>query len=105
MIGAVFINAAGGRAIVVLFQERTFEKNLAASPAAIAFAATKGKGSDDLIFTEVGADETTDFALRLTSAKLGIFDGARTTCCGKTFFQRAMSRGATLARSFHKVRC
>ncbi len=105
MVWAVFVNAAGSRAIAVLFQERTFEKYLAASPAAITFAATKGKGSDDLIFTEVGADETTNLALRLTSAKLGILDGARASRGGETFFQRAVSRGATLTRSFHKVRC
>jgi hypothetical protein len=43
--------------------------------------------------------------LRLTGAKLGILDGTRASGGCQSFFQRAMSRGATLTRSFHKVRC
>ena len=86
MIGAIFVNAAGGRSIKMFLQERTFEEYLAAGTAAIAFALTKGESGDDLIFTKVCADETTNLALRLAGAKLGILDGARTPGCDETFF-------------------
>jgi hypothetical protein len=86
LIGAVFVNSAGARPIIVFLEEGTFEKNLAASPAAIALAATKGKGSDDLILTEVGTDETPNLALRLAGAKLGILDCARASGGSETLF-------------------
>jgi hypothetical protein len=43
--------------------------------------------------------------LRLPGAKLRVLDGARAARCGKTLFQRTLSRGATLTQIFHKVRC
>jgi hypothetical protein len=105
LIGAIFVNAAGGRSITVFLQERAFEKNLAASPATIAIAATKRQLCDDLFLPKICADEATELAVRLTGAESGILDRARATGCGETFFQRVMSWGATLTRSFHKVRC
>ena len=71
----------------MFLQEGAFEKNFAAGSAPIALAATQRKGSDDLFLTEVGTDETTHLALRLTGAELGIFDGAGASGGCETFFQ------------------
>jgi len=87
LIGTIFVNAAGGRSIVVFLQERAFEKNLATCPAAITLAASKRERGDDLFLAEVCADETSNLALRLTGAKLGVLDGARAPRGGETFFQ------------------
>ena len=86
MIGTIFVNAAGACSVKMFLEERTFEKNLAASAAAIALAATKGQSRDDLIFTKICADEATNLALRLAGAKLGVLDGARASGCNETFF-------------------
>ena len=90
MIRAIFIDAAGGRSIVVFLEEWTLEKNLATGAAAVALSATKGKGSDDLVLTKVGADESAKLALRLAGSKPGIFDGSRASCGCQAFFKRAL---------------
>jgi hypothetical protein len=57
LIGAVFVDAAGGRPVTVLLEEGALEENFAARAAAIAFALAERKFGDDLIFAKVGADE------------------------------------------------
>jgi hypothetical protein len=86
LIGAVFIDAASGRSIAMFLEEGALEKNLAARSATIAFALSKRKRGDNLFFAEVCADETAQLALRLTGAKLCVFDGARASGRSETFF-------------------
>jgi hypothetical protein len=85
LIGTIFVNAAGGRSIIVFLQEGAFEKNLTAGPATIAIASAKRERLDDLIFAEIRSDETPELALRLAGAEFGILDCPRATCCDKTF--------------------
>jgi hypothetical protein len=58
LIWAIFVDAASGRSIAMFLEEGALEKNLAASPAAIALSLAKRKGSDNLFFAKICADET-----------------------------------------------
>jgi len=82
LVGAVFVDAAGRRTVIVFFEKRAFEKYLAARPATIAFAATEFDGGEGFLFVEIDLDEATQFALSLTGAKFGVLDGARAKACG-----------------------
>lgn len=60
----------------MFLEKGTLEQNLATRAATIAFALSKRERVYNLLLAEIGADEAAQFALRLASAKLGIFHGA-----------------------------
>jgi len=66
----------------VFFEKRAFEQDFAARSATVAFAATKFEGGEGFLFVEIDLDEAAHFALRLTGAKLGVFNGARAKAGG-----------------------
>src|SRR5687768_2760638 len=75
--GAVFVDAAGRRAVAVLPEEGALEEYLAAGAAAVAVAAPQGERLDDLLALEADADEAAQLAVRLPRAELGVLDGLR----------------------------
>ena len=72
--GPVFVDAAGGRAVAVLLEERALEKYLAARAAAVAVAAPERERRDDLVALEAYADEAPELAVRLLGSKLRVLE-------------------------------
>jgi hypothetical protein len=105
LIGPVFVDAAGGRPISMLFEEGALEENLAARAATIAFTAPQRERGDHFLLTEIRTDEAAQLALRLTGTKLCILDGARAQPLGEPLFEQSLPLAATLTQWFHKVQC
>ncbi|HEY0729981.1 MAG TPA: hypothetical protein VGD38_17985 [Pyrinomonadaceae bacterium] len=88
-VGAIFVNAAEGGAVGVLFQKGAFEDEFAARAATIALAAAKCERRDGFFFAKVCNDKAAQFALGLTCAKFGVGDLARMNPPGgQTHFKR-----------------
>jgi hypothetical protein len=92
--GAVFVDAAGGRAVAVLLEKGAFEKYLAAGSATVAVAAPQRERLDDLFVLEAYADEATELALHLSRTEPGVLDGS-VALGGEPFLERAALRCAT----------
>src|ERR1044072_4349826 len=92
--GAVFVDAAGRRAVAVLLEEGALEEYLAAGAAAVAVAAAECERLDDLVLLEADADEAAELAVRLPWAELGVRDGLGTLRGEPPFEGAALPCGA-----------
>jgi hypothetical protein len=71
-IWPVLINPADRGAIIILFQEWTFENQLAARSTSITLAAPQCQRSNRLLLSEVGVDEPSNLSLGLSGAQSGV---------------------------------
>jgi hypothetical protein len=102
LVRAVFVNAAGGCSVAMLFQKRTLEENLATGPAAITVAAAQTKRCDYIVFSKIGMDKPAKLSVCLTSAKSRVFNRTRTPRRSQSLFERSLLV-APVSRRSHRL--
>jgi hypothetical protein len=89
-VWSVFVDAAQACAVGVLLEERTLEKQFAASAAAVAFAPSQGKRLNHLLLAKVCVYQAADLTLGLPRTQLGILNRTRMKPVRQPLFEGAL---------------